>query len=423
MYLDQVILEQKRGKARGIASICSAHPLVLKAAMLQQPETLLIEATCNQVNQFGGYTGMTPWDFAAYVRKIANENHYPFEKIILGGDHLGPNVWQDEPAESAMQKSEEMVRLYVQAGFCKIHIDCSMQLAGDRGRTLDVEVSASRSARLVKAAEQAAAGGGRDFGEKRLRYIIGTEVPVPGGAHEHEEGVSVTRVADVQQTIDVTRRAFIEAGIMDTWERVAGVVVQPGVEFGDDFVLPYQPEKAELLTRFIEGQPLVYEAHSTDYQTRQVLSNLVRDHFAILKVGPGLTFAYREAVFALAMIENELVEAGQCSNMMQVLDDVMVQQPNYWKKYYPGTATEQAFKRKYSLSDRVRYYWVQPRVQAALDQLMRNLKGANIPASLLSQFLPLQYQRVSAGEMEPSPNAVLVDAVQRVLSDYRAATA
>ena len=168
------------------------------------------------------------------------------------------------------------------------------------------------------------------------RYIIGTEVPIPGGATAHEEGVSVTKAEDVRQTIQVTREAFLREGLESAWERVVGVVVQPGVEFGDDFVLPYQPSAAKELSKFIESQPMVYEAHSTDYQTREALTNLVRDHFAILKVGPGLTFAFREAVFALAMIENELFPEDQRSNIIQVLDDVMVKHPEHWKKYYHG---------------------------------------------------------------------------------------
>jgi tagatose-1,6-bisphosphate aldolase non-catalytic subunit AgaZ/GatZ len=37
-----------------------------------QPNTeVLIEATCNQVNQDGGYTGMTPADFRRFVEDIA----------------------------------------------------------------------------------------------------------------------------------------------------------------------------------------------------------------------------------------------------------------------------------------------------------------------------------------------------------------
>src|SRR5512142_2268044 len=126
MYLDEVLAAQKRGEARGIASVCSAHPTVLRQAVrtFQHP---LIEATCNQVNQFGGYTGMTPKDFVRFVRQIAQEQKVEFERIMLGGDHLGPHVWQGLPAEKAMANAGAMVGDYVQAGFTKIHLDCSMR--------------------------------------------------------------------------------------------------------------------------------------------------------------------------------------------------------------------------------------------------------------------------------------------------------
>jgi len=414
MYLDEIVAAQKRGESKGIPSVCSAHPNVIRQT-LRVSETLrvspLVESTCNQVNQSGGYTGMTPKDFVAYVRDIAEENHFPFENIILGGDHLGPSVWQKEPAESAMQKAEELIRGYVQAGFTKIHLDCSMRLADDPEGVLEVEVSARRAARLAKAAEQSLPSPfGRGVGgEGGLRYVIGTEVPVPGGATGHEEGVSVTKVQDARQTIEVTREAFVREGLQSAWERVIAVVVQPGVEFGDDFILPYKPEAAQELSRFIESQSMVYEAHSTDYQTREALKNLVRDHFAILKVGPGLTFAFREAVFALAMIENELFPEDQRSNIIQVLDDVMVKHPEHWKKYYHGDEAGQALKRKYSLSDRARYYWVQPEVQRAFGQLMKNLGGKTLPYSLLSQFV---------GETSLDVGQVIEWKIDRVLTDY-----
>jgi D-tagatose-1,6-bisphosphate aldolase subunit GatZ/KbaZ len=382
MYLDGIVSAQKRGEAKGITSVCSAHPFVIKET-LKVSKTFrvspLIEATCNQVNQFGGYTGMTPKDFVAYVRGLAEEINFPFENIILGGDHLGPNVWQKEPAESAMQKSEEMIRQYVQAGFTKLHLDCSMRLVDDPPGALDVEVVALRAARLAKVAEQTGVDGG-------LRYIIGTEVPVPGGAVEHEEGVSVTKVEDAKQTIEVTREAFLREGLAEAWERVLGVVVQPGVEFGDDFVLQYDPVAARELSKFIESQAVLYEAHSTDYQTRQALKDLVRDHFAILKVGPALTFAFREAVFALAMMENELIAESKRSDVIQVLDAAMATHPEHWINYYRGTEDEQKYKRKYSLSDRARYYWGRPDVQTAYKRLMDNLGSDTLPYSLLSQF-------------------------------------
>jgi len=388
MYLDGVVAAQKRGEAKGMASVCSAHPFVIKQT-LRVSETRrvspLIEATCNQVNQFGGYTGMKPKDFVAYVRGIAEENDFAFGNIILGGDHLGPNVWQSEPPESAMEKSKVLVRDYVQAGFLKIHLDCSMRLANDPPGVLNPEIIAQRAAQLAKVAEESLSQGSR--GEGGLRYVIGTEVAIPGGATEHEEGVRVTNVEDARQTIEVTCAAFVREGLESAWERVIAVVVQPGVEFGDDFVLSYRPEAARELSRFIEGQSMIYEAHSTDYQTRDALKSLVRDHFAILKVGPALTFAFREAIFALAMIENELMSKDRRSNLIQVLDAVMLRQPEHWEKYYQGTQIEQAFKRKYSLSDRARYYWVQPEVQHAFVQLMNHLGDTVLPYPLLSQFV------------------------------------
>src|SRR5512143_1280579 len=130
MYLDEVLAAQKRGEPRGIASICSAQPQVIRQA-LTAVEHPLIEATCNQVNQDGGYTDMTPGDFSAFVKQIAEQQQIPFEKVILGGDHLGPHVWQGEPAQEAMAKAKVMVRDYVEAGFAKLHLDCSMRLADD----------------------------------------------------------------------------------------------------------------------------------------------------------------------------------------------------------------------------------------------------------------------------------------------------
>ena len=400
MYLDEVLAAQKRGEARGITSVCSAHPFVLKQT-LKVFERPLIEATCNQVNQYGGYTGMAPADFVAYVRGIAAEINFPFGNIILGGDHLGPNVWQEEPAEPAMQKAEVMIRDYVQAGFTKIHLDCSMNLADDPFGPLNVKIVAERAARLAKVAEIS--------GNKKVRYVIGTEVPTPGGATSHEERVDVTKVQDVRQTIEVTRDAFYREGLQSAWERVIAVVVQPGVEFGDDFVLPYQSGGARELSQFIQNQPLMYEAHSTDYQTRDALKNLVRDHFGILKVGPALTFAFREAIFALAMVEAELFPEDQRSNIVRVLDDVMVEYPEHWKKYHQGDAEQQAFKRKFSLSDRIRYYWGQPDVNRALTQLMNNLGNQPLPDTLSRQF---------AGKTGLTAIQVIQSKINSVLDNY-----
>ena len=160
-----------------------------------------------------------------------------------------------------------------------------------------------------------------------------------------------------KRTLEITQQAFFALNLEFAWDRVIAVVVQPGVEYGNDFVIDYNRSLAKELSEFIENQSVIYEAHSTDYQLPTALREMVEDHFAILKVGPALTFAFREVIFGLAMIENELLLVHERSNLIEVLDQAMLGQPEYWEKHYHGNANAQAFARKYSFSDRSRYYW------------------------------------------------------------------
>ena len=419
--LDEIVAAQKRGEARGITSICSANPSVLEAVILHaqsHQSPLLIESTCNQVNQFGGYIGMRPHEFVRYLGEIVDRLDFPREDLIIGGDHLGPEVWQAEPAETAMEKARVLVRDYIRAGYLKIHLDASMKLGGDPEGPLSSEIAAGRAADLAWVAEDAYNQGGIDVAP---RYVIGTEVPVPGGARENESHLQVTQVTDAARTIEATRQAFYKQGLESAWERVIALVVQPGVEFGDGFVLDYDPQAAADLSAFIEGTDLVYEAHSTDYQTSNALRQMVADHFAILKVGPALTYAYREAVFALAMMEIALVPEARCSNLIETLDYVMLANPTYWRKYYLGDQREQRFARQFSYSDRSRYYWTNPALQSALNRLFQNLREHPIPLSLLSQYLPVQYARIRCGSLSLTPDEIIKDKIMDLLQDYYSA--
>ncbi|HZW04487.1 MAG TPA: class II D-tagatose-bisphosphate aldolase, non-catalytic subunit [Anaerolineaceae bacterium] len=416
----QLVRAQKQGTAAGIYSVCSAHPAVIAACARQAARDgspLLIESTSNQVNQYGGYTGMTPAEFAGFVRRITARAGLPAEQVITGGDHLGPHPWQGEPAEQAMQKAAVLVSGCVQAGFRKIHLDASMKLGGDDpDAPLPVETAAERAAQLCAAAEESTDG-------RRLPvYVIGTEVPIPGGVFAGEEDLAVTRVDDARKTIEVTRAAFFRLGLEEAWNRVIAVVVQPGVEYGDATIHEYNPAAAAELSGFIEGFPtLVYEAHSTDYQTPEALRALVRDHFAVLKVGPGLTYAYREAVFALAMMEEEWLSwqpGVELSRLREKLEQAMLSDSGHWDRYYAGSPAERAFARRYSFSDRSRYYWPAPEVQAAVERLVANFEQHPAPLSLLSQFMPAQYRRVRAGSLENRPQALIEDRIMDVAADY-----
>jgi D-tagatose-1,6-bisphosphate aldolase subunit GatZ/KbaZ len=416
-YLLNLVRRHKAGEATGIHAVCSAHPLVIEAALetaAARKLPVLIESTSNQVNQDGGYTGMKPADFREFVYGIADRVGFARERILLGGDHLGPNAWQGQPAAEAMNKAEVLIDQYVAAGFRKIHLDCSMSCAGDPVPLPDAVV-AERAARLCVVAERAwrAAGGEAPV------YVVGTEVPVPGGAHEDLEELSVTTPAAAAQTIAVHRQAFAAAGLEAVWPRVVGLVVQPGVEFDHHKVIDYQPQRAAELSKFIEGEPtLVYEAHSTDYQTPSNLAALVAGHFAILKVGPGLTFALRETLWALADIESQMAGAGEASDFKNTVLEVMRAEPEYWRKYYAGDAERARFDQQYSLSDRIRYYWPHPVIQAAQARLLANLERNAPPLTLLSQYLPAQYEAVREGRVRNLPADLLKEGVARVLRQY-----
>lgn len=414
--MKHIIALHKSGVDNGICSVCSAHPLVIEAALrldLHSDRQVLIEATSNQVNQFGGYTGMRPAQFRDYVLSIARKVGFPEARLILGGDHLGPNCWQDENAESAMVKSRALIAEYVQAGFSKIHLDASMSCADDPV-PLAAEVVARRAAELCLVAEQSATPAQK----AALCYVIGTEVPVPGGEASAINEVHVTLAQDAAETLALHHQAFSALGLTEAIPRIIALVVQPGVEFDHSSVIHYDPQQARELSRYVATTPVVFEAHSTDYQTRKAYRALVKDHFAILKVGPALTFALREAIFALANIEKALIAPEKQSQILAVIDQVMLDEPGYWKKYYRPAFSQSLVDIHYSLSDRIRYYWPNDRINHAFSALVANLSATELPLGLLSQYLPKQFDRVLAGSLPADPHSLIIDKIQDVLRDY-----
>lgn len=426
--LKKIVAAQKEGKAVGIYSCCSANEYVIKAALLRGKEDhscVLIESTANQCDQYGGYTGMKPADFRQFVEKKADEIGFDKSRLFLGGDHLGPLTFASKPEAEAMKESEELIRCYVAAGFTKIHIDTSMKVADDDPDTrLSDATIARRGAQLAKVAEDT-------FAELKKNnpdavepvYIVGSEVPIPGGQQggAAADCVQVTKPEDFKATLKTFEEAFRSNGLEHAWSNVIGIVVQPGVEEKDAGCTEYDRSKAvELCAAIKEYDSIVFEGHSTDYQTKIKLRELVEDGVAILKVGPGLTFAMREALFALAYAERELLgENG--SHFMEVLDEAMLEEPKYWKKHYVGTDAEIALKRKFSFSDRCRYYMPEKKVADARDIMIRNLKDG-VPLNLLSQFMPRQYTKVREGILENRPEALIIDHICDTINDYLYAT-
>ena len=421
--MQEMMEKRRQGIKCGIPSYCTANELALeialrRAKMLNQP--VLIEATANQVNQYGGYTGMLPKDFYKLVLDMAAAIDLPEQMVILAGDHLGPLTWQNLPEAEAMEKSIELVYQYTRAGFTKIHLDTSMKVADDAEGLLSTEVIARRGATLYKAAIK---GYEELKAEKpeaiRPVFVIGSEVPIPGGAQEAEDSLAVTSVAAFKDTVATYKRVWEEEGVAEGMNDVIAVVVQPGVEFGDDQVFLYDSAAAaELCAALKEFPEVCFEGHSTDYQSAKCLKAMVEDGIAILKVGPALTYGLREALFAMSLMENELVPAEERSNFIDVLEDTMLANPGNWQKHYHGDEKQLHLARKYSFSDRARYYMGQPEVLAAMEKLFTNLDTYKIPLNMLHQYMPLTYAKVRDGELPLKAKELAMDGVTNFMLDY-----
>jgi D-tagatose-1,6-bisphosphate aldolase subunit GatZ/KbaZ len=426
--LQEMMSRRNSGEVCGITSYCTANELALEAIMEHTRDTgkpVLIEATANQINQFGGYTGMTPDAFIAFIKKIADKIGLEKGQLILGGDHLGPLTWSNEPEALAMEKSRELVKLFVLAGFTKIHLDTSMKLGDDDTNVhLSTQVIARRGVELYRASMEA-------YEELKKRkpdalrpvFVIGSEVPIPGGAQEAEEGISVTKPKDFEDTVCTYQRIFKENGLEDAWDDIIAVVVQPGVEFGDAQVFFYDHLKAKSLCECLTKYPgMAFEGHSTDYQTKEALKQMVEDGIAILKVGPALTFGLCEGLSALAMIEDELIVEERRSYFTKVLERTMLENPSHWQKHYSGTEREKAFARKYSFSDRCRYYLGEKSVVEAMEKLFNNLSDVEIPINILHRYMPLQYEQVVRGQLTLEPRKLVKASVLNFVMDYEYAT-
>ena len=325
-----------------------------------------------------------------------------------------------------MDKAKELVRLFTLAGYTKIHLDTSMRLGSDSpSEDLKDETIARRGVELYKVSLEAYEELLKENPKAPMpSYIIGSEVPIPGGTQEAEDSIEVTKPDALIHTLEAYKKEFERQGVKEGFANVVAVVVQPGVEFGDNEVHVYDRNKAKDLCLVCENTPVMFEGHSTDYQPKKALKEMVEDGVGILKVGPQLTFAFREAIFALSSIEEALLDkdgliAGRKpAKFPEILEELMLNNPADWEKHYHGSEYKKKIERKYSLSDRCRYYMSDKRIEEAIKILYENIDSADIQLGLLHQFMPVQCDRVIEGSLAFKADDLVVDYIKDVIKVY-----
>lgn len=411
--LRETISANRAGAIAALPGVCTAHEDALRASFLlaeQLDRTLIVEATSNQVDQHGGYSGLRPDEFVAHAARAAESVGCDPGRAIYGGDHLGPQAWRGEPAESAMSKARELVAAYAAAGFAKLHLDCSEGCAGEPQRPGDA-VCAARSAELAAIAMAHAPDPGA------LDIAVGTEVPPPGGSRDGGR-VSPTTPDAARATLAAHVSAFGDAA-----ERIACLVVQPGAEFSawDVDHLPDTPN-AGLRAVLEDREGLCFEAHSTDHQRPEALSRLAETGFAVLKVGPALTFAWREAIYALDVLADMMLgEARRGPSVRETAERVMLAEPGRWRSHCHGDETERRLQRHFGLADRIRYYWRIPALAEAAAALRSEIADAPLRRPILGQVFAREVvERAEAvGHVARDPaDALLLASVQTALLPY-----
>ena len=396
-----LIARHKAGERVGITSVCSAHPLVIEAtlrhALAHGAPLALIEATSNQVNQDGGYTGMKPADYRDFVVGDRRPRRLPARPRRAGRRSPRPQRLDRAARRRGDGQGRGDGRRLCRAGFGKIHLDCSMSCADDPV-PLPEHTIAERAARLCKAAEAAYCG--RSCGRAESTSSA-PKCPCPAARRRISTSSRSPRPKPRSRRSTCTATCSPSRGLASAWDRVIATVVQPGVEFDHDKVVDYVPEKATALSAAIEPvDHIVFEAHSTDYQTPAALAALVRDHFAILKVGPGVTFALREAlVGARRDRARDCCRRATRANLRDVTIARMHAEPANWSQILSWRkATRSISSCNYSLSDRIRYYWPDAEIAAAQDKLFANLR-AHVAAAAAGQ--PISAHRLCRRPRRP----------------------
>jgi D-tagatose-bisphosphate aldolase class II non-catalytic subunit len=300
----------------------------------------------------------------------------------------------------------------VRAGFTKIHLDCSEGCAGEPAQLGD-DVTATRAADLAAVALNAATD------PEALIFVIGTEVPPPGGARVDEDGeIAPTTPASAKATLAAHAQAFEAAGIGGALSQIGGLVVQPGVEFSPMHVHAMPMARDPALAAVLADWPGVcLEAHSTDYQHPAVFPRLSELGFAFLKVGPALTFARRRAIYGLDALVGQMGWRDGAP-LPEVMETLMLAAPKHWQAHYHGAGGDLRVQRHFGLADRIRYYWPQPEAMAAVDALMTTLSGRDLPDPMLAQAFAPDVIAAARDMNAPLPRALVLAEVQSALRPY-----
>lgn len=388
---------------RTLFECCAAHEV-----------PIAIEASSNQVNQDGGYTGISAADFSQWIGRLSAEYGVSSDRIVLSGAHLGPKPWNHLAPKDALDKTINLVKDFAAAGFRKIHLDTPA--ACNEEQHPDLQVLATRTARLCEIAEK------HSPCPDQLVYVLSALSAQP--IHESDSLINAysvppaTSAEQLSETVAAYQEAFIKQGLRHVWSKVVSIDALPGIGFDHFSVYPLDDAATKQLSAAIlKHDGLSLSATSADYQSSSDLSTLLGNHFVFLKAGPELTFKMREAIFALATIAQQIA-GTDTPDIVAVIEAAINEHPADWAPYFTGDIAIHKQLHHYSFTDRLRYYWNFPDVRSQVLKFISNLESVKLPEALVSQhFLAREF-----GALDAPASQLINDSVKQSIYRFYQAT-
>lgn len=367
-------LSVQQGVNRTIFAACPNSISVIKAALRSAKRwnsPIKFATTLNQVDFDRGYTNLNQKEFCNTIKHEAERINLGVP-VIIAVDHGGPWLkdlharenWSFTDTFEAVKKSFEAS---VEAGFDLIHVDPTVDITLEKGKTIDIELVVERTVELIQHTENFR----RANGFPKMAYEVGTE-EVHGGLADMET---------FKKFLTLLKTGLASKGLADVWP--CFVVGKVGTDL---HTTTFDAEMASLLTKTVREFGSVIKGHYSDGVTNP--EAYPHSGMGAANVGPEFTITEYMGLMELERLEKQYFNQGKiprCSEIGKVLYNAVVQSGRWKKWLLPGESADdfekiQTERKAWLVSTGCRYIWQNAEVLASRAQLYDNFAGNGILA-------------------------------------------
>jgi len=375
-------LESLTGVKRTIFAACPNSLSVIRAALKSSKRCnapIKFATTLNQVDLDGGYTGLTPSEFAGTIHMHAR-NLDVTSPIIIAIDHGGPwlkDVHKTEkwPYFKTMSAVKESLEAALKAGYDLIHIDATVDITLTGDKNINIEVVVERTLELLEHTE--------NFRMKnnypRISYEVGTE--------EVHGGLADLRV--FSRFLKLLKEGLKQKGFPDIWP--CFVVGKVGTDL---HTTTFDPLVARQLTEIARSYGSLIKGHYSDNVTNP--EAYPESGMGAANVGPEFTEVEYDALTGLEQIQQTLFADGKIVKpvaMKKILWESVIKSGRWRKWLHPDENTDDFYansckRQEWLIKTGCRYIWENPEVLSARAGLYQNISIHGIdPASIVESSI------------------------------------